>query len=167
MIQSNTKGGASWILEWKRDDWSCFHVHTNHRKDMGIRKNTNDVFIDFKLSIRCIDKSMLRVMRSWGFEGGPINAVEGLYNKTETKAWKADIVTGAFPSTRGVCRYCLLSWHAFNLNLENIMLETLRGDEGGVEMRRNRYTKLRYAGYIMVITETTGDLQIMVQKVEE
>ncbi len=47
------------------------------------------------------------------------------------------------------------------------MLEALEGERGGVEMSGVRYTNLRYTDDIMVVAETTDDLQRMLQKVEE
>lgn len=110
---------------------------------------------------------MLRVMRSWGFEKDLIEAVEELYGNTKARVRKADIVTDTFPTTRGVIQGCPLAPPLFNLYLERVMVEALEGEEGGVEMSGVRYTNLRYADDIVVVAETTEDLQRVVQKVEE
>ena len=47
------------------------------------------------------------------------------------------------------------------------MFKTLEGEEGGEKMSGVRYINLRYADDIMVMVETTEDLQRMVQKVKE
>ncbi len=50
---------------------------------------------------------------------------------------------------------------------ERVMVEALDGEEEGVEMSGVRYTNLRYADVIVLVAETTEDLQRMMHKVED
>ncbi len=77
---------------------------------------------------------MLRVLRSWGFEEGLTKAVEELCTNTKARVRKADIVSGTFPTTKGVIQGCPLSPHLLNIHMGRVMLEALDGEEGGVEM---------------------------------
>ena len=110
---------------------------------------------------------MIGVLRSFGFEDALASLINRLYESTTATVRKGRITTESFATECGVIQGCPLSPHLFNLFLDKVLREALYGYEGGVRIGGEYINDLEYADDIVLMAETTEEIQQMVSMVEE
>jgi len=80
-----------------------------------------------------------------------IGLLAKLYKKQLAKVKVAGTLSEWFPVKKGIRQGCVLSPYLFNILAEMVMMETLDGFQGGLQIGGRMITNLRYADDIIFL----------------
>ena len=108
------------------------------------------------------------VLLHYGFQPKLVNLMQNLYNNTKSAVTVGRSNTDWFKQTNGIRQECVQSPALFNIYLEHVMQEALEGMEFvGASINGNIVNNLCFADDIDMIARQLGDLQQLLNKVEE
>jgi len=95
-----------------------------------------------------------------------IDLLAKLYRKQLAKVKVAGTLSEWFPVKKGVQQCCVLSPYLFNILAEMVMMETLDGFQGELQIRGRMIMNLRYANDIILLATSEAELQEMVDRLD-
>src|SRR2546425_3197919 len=129
-----------------------------------------NVFIDFKKAFdRVWHVGMLRVMRHYNIPAKLCSLIKSLYDQAISAVRVGKDISDWFSQTAGVRQGCTLSPDLFNLFLEHILSEAKEGfdAEFGIRADGERFTDLRFADDIDIMSETVESAQSRLQQIND
>ena len=110
------------------------------------------------------------VWRALGFFGFPqkiINLLQASYSKSYSAVRVSGDLTEWFQTTVGVRQGCVISPQLFNILLKVVMLYATHNVNTGAKIQGQLISNLRFGDDIVILAESTNDLQNLVDKVYE
>jgi len=95
-----------------------------------------------------------------------IDLLAKLYRKQLTKVKVAGTLSEWFCVKKEVRQGCVLSPYLFNILAEMVMMETLDGFQGGLQIGGQMITNLRYADDIILLATSEAELQQLVDRLD-
>ena len=98
-------------------------------------------------------------MMDMGYRVHLIDMMAKIYNKQLAKVKVAGTLSEWFRVKKGVRQGCVLSPYLINILAEMVMMETLDGFQGGLQIGERMITNLRYADDIILLATSEAELQ--------
>ena len=104
-------------------------------------------------------------MMDMGYPVHLIDLLAKLYWKQLAKVKVAGTLSEWFPAKKGVRQGCVLSPYLFDILAEMVMMETLDGFHGGLQIGGRMIANLRYADDIILLATSEAELQELVDPI--
>src|SRR6218665_2251744 len=125
-------------------------------------------FVDFtKAFDHILHEPLWVTMTEMGYPVHIIIILTKLYGKQQARVRVAGGLSNEFRVKKGVRQECVISPYLFNIMAEVVMREVIDGWEGGVHIGGRRLTNLRYADDIVLSAESEGELQKIVNRLDQ
>ncbi len=133
------------------------------------RKNNGDstycVFVDYQKAFDFVDRDLLLYkIQLYGINGKIYNAISALYSGTSACILLNNLVTPWFNTTSGVRQGDSLSPTLFALYI-NDLIDEINALGKGILINGRRVSALVYADDLVIISESTEDLNVTLEKV--
>lgn len=135
----------------------------DHQQDVHV------CFIDYEKAFDTIrHEPLMKILKEADLDSKDIQIIRELYwqQVAEVKLGE-DQKTEIFEISKGVRQGCILSPILFNMYLEKIFSLALEDEEIGIRVNGTRVSNLRYADDSAIITENMGDMQRIIDKIDQ
>ena len=129
-------------------------------------KSLHCCYIDFEKAFDSVwQEGVWKALSFFGFPMKIIRLLQALYSKSNNSVRVNGDLTDWFTTTVGVRQGCVISPQLFNILLELVMLYSTHDITIGATLQGQLISNLRFADDIVLMAETSNDLQSIVDKV--
>ena len=132
----------------------------------ALRHNTFTCFIDFKKAFDSVDRPLLyhKMQSQFGIQGQFLSIIKALYQKVSSSVKINNQISDWFDVNCGVKQGCVLSPTLFSMFI-NDLVDSVRATGRGLKIKDANIDILMYADDVVVLAETEGDLQAILNSV--
>ena len=132
----------------------------------ALRRSTFTCFIDFKKAFDSVNRALLwhKLQSLFGIQGQFLSMIKALYQKVSSTVKINSQLSDWFDVNCGVKQGCVLSPTLFSMFI-NDLVDSVRGTGRGLRIKDTNIDILMYADDVVILAETEGDLQVILNRV--